>query len=283
MQIKQALADYEAKYEQKISNIQIVSSLKNVKEVIPIFKKHLQTVGFYLFNPLEGIQVPSYNAEKTNIENRSPIAPVLGLGYRKLDVFGYYKFVTAVKNINLLPNRDAIRQQGRLKFLSGFAAKGLAGAIAGIYLLLIVVSFFQISSNKEKLLQFDQVQSEFDIINVKYTKLMKQKNEMQRSMELGKLVNSNQTRSYRALAQITRSVPLRVNFSKLTFDGNDNVVIEGMAFSDQDILNFISNLNGKDLIEQASLAAMKVDGQENTSGSNNKKGFVINCKLKIGT
>ena len=37
------------------------------------------------------------------IENRSPIAPVLGLGYRKLDVFGYYKFVTAVKNINLLP------------------------------------------------------------------------------------------------------------------------------------------------------------------------------------
>tara|TARA_B100000963_G_C22431785_1_gene582486 strand:+ start:106 stop:444 length:339 start_codon:yes stop_codon:yes gene_type:complete len=112
---------------------------------------------------------------------------------------------------------------------------------------------------------------------------MKQKNEMQRSMELGKLVNSNQTRSYRALAQITRSVPLRVNFSKLTFDGNDNVVIEGMAFSDQDILNFISNLNGKDLIEQASLAAMKVDGQENTSGSNNKKGFVINCKLKIGT
>ena len=283
MQIKQALADYEAKYEQKISNIQIVSSLKNVKEVIPLFKKHLQTVGFYLFNPLEGIQVPSYNVEKTNIENRSPIAPVLGLGYRKLDVFGYYKFVTAVKNINLLPNRDAIRQQGRLKFLSGFAAKGLAGAIAGIYLLLIVVSFFQISSNKEKLLQFDQVQSEFDIINVKYSKLMKQKNEMQRSMELGKLVNSNQTRSYRALAQITRSVPLRVNFSKLTFDGNDNVVIEGMAFSDQDILNFISNLNGKELIEQASLAAMKVDGQENTSGSNNKKGFVINCKLKIGT
>ena len=43
MQIKQALADYEAKYEQKISNIQIVSSLKNVKEVIPIFKKHLQS------------------------------------------------------------------------------------------------------------------------------------------------------------------------------------------------------------------------------------------------
>ena len=94
------------------------------------------------------------------------LSSVLGLAYRKLDVFGYYKFVTAVKNINLLPNRDAIRQQNKLKFLSGFAFKGIAGgAIAGIYLILIVLFFFQISSNKDKLLEFDQVQIEFDKIN----------------------------------------------------------------------------------------------------------------------
>ena len=37
----------------------------------------------------------------------------------------------------------------RLKFLSGFAIKGVAGAVAGIYLLLIVFSYFQISSNKK--------------------------------------------------------------------------------------------------------------------------------------
>ena len=55
-----------------------------------------------------------------------------------------------------------------------------------------------------------------------------------------------------------------------------------MAFSDQDILNFISNLNGKELIEQASLAAMKVDGQK-IPVEVIIKGFVINCKLKIGT
>ena len=53
-----------------------------------------------------------------------------------------------------------------------------------------------------------------------------------------------------------------------------------MAFSDQDILNFISNLNSKPFIEQASLANMKVASQDEGSGSNNKKGFVINCKLK---
>ena len=37
----------------------------------------------------------------------------------------------------------------------------------------------------------------------------------------------------------------------------------------------------KSLIDQASLAAMKVEGESNQSNNNNKKGFIINCKLKI--
>ena len=281
MQVKQAITDYEAKYENKITSIQVVSSLKNISFLIPAFKKNLPTTGFINFDPLQSVSVPSYNNEKIPNDNKSPIASVLGLAYRKLDVFGYYKFVTAVKNINLLPNRDTIRQQTRLKFLSGFALKGVAGVVAGIYLLLIVASYFQISSNKEKLVEFDQVQMEFDKLNIQFSKLAKKRREMQKSLDLGKMINSNQATSYRTLAQVTRSVPLRVNFNKITFDGEDNLIIEGMAFSDQDILNFISNLNAKSLIEQASLAAMRVENTETTAGNNNKKGFVINCKLKV--
>ena len=280
MQIKQAITDYESKYENKITSIQVVSSLKNIKYLIPIFKKNLPTTGFLNFDPLQSVSIPSYNSEKIPDDNKSPLSSVLGLAYRKLDVFGYYKFVTAVKNINLLPNRDAVRQQNRLKFLSGFAFKGIAGAVTGIYLLLIVLSFFQISSNKEKLLEFDQVEMEFNKLNIQYSKLAKQRREMQKSLDLGKMINSNQASSYRTLAQVTRSVPLRVNFNKITFDGKDSLIIEGMAFSDQDILNFIANLNAKSLIEQASLAAMKVETSESTAGNNNKKGFIINCKLK---
>ena len=102
---------------------------------------------------------------------------------------------------------------------------------------------------------------------------------MSTSLELGRLVSSNQISSYRALAQIARSVPLRVEFSKVSFDGSNNVNIEGLAFSDQDILNFINNLNSKPLVEQASLADKKLVNQ--TEGmSANKNAFVINCKLK---
>ena len=280
MQIKQAISDYEAKYESKINSINIVSNLKNVKELIPLFTKNLPTTGFKMFNPLVTMSIPEYNKAKINNENTSILTSSIGLAFRKLDVFGYYKFVTAVKNINLLPNRDAVKQQNKMKFLSGFALKGVAGAVGAIYLFLIIFSFFQINFNKEKLLAFDQIQAEFNKVNEKYTKLDNKKNEMIVALKLGNKVTSNQSASYRALAQITRSVPVRVQFSKLEFDGAQNITINGSAFSDQDILNFIANLNEKSLIEQASLASMNVPTTEGEQSSANKKGFTILCKLK---
>jgi type IV pilus assembly protein PilN len=281
MQIKTAIADYESKYENKITSIQVVSSLKNIQYLIPVFKKNLPTTRFTNFNPLEGVAIPSYNSEKINQDNKSPLSSVLGLAYRKLDVFGYYKFVTAVKNINLLPNRDAIRQQNKLKFLSGFAFKGVAAAVAGIYLIMIVLNFFQYNSNKEKLLEFDQVKMEFDQLYKDYSKLVKKRREMQKSLDLGKMINSNQSRSYRALAQVTRSVPQRVQFTKITFDGNDSLIIEGVAFAVDDILNFVSNLSQKSLIKKAAIEDMTDSVDQATAGSINKKNFKINCTLKV--
>ena len=278
MQIKQALNDYEGKYQTKINNIKVVSSLGNIKDIINLFRKNLQNTGILLFDPLNETSVPAQNKEKVEIENKSIFTSVMGLAFRKLDVFGYYKFVTAVKNINLLPNRDSLKRQNRMKFISGFAFKGLAAGIAGLYILLTVFSFIEINSNKKKLANFDQVQTEFDLINTEHNKLMKTNNEMRKSLQLGQLINSNQIISYKVLAQITRSVPIRVQFTKLNFNGVDEVIIEGTAFADQDIINFISNLNQKPSIDQASLVKMNVPDQQ-TQSSSNTKGFTIMCKL----
>ena len=279
MQIKQALNDYESKYESKINNIKVVSNLKNVKEILNLFRKNLPGTSIQLFDPFTETSIPSYNTDKVQIENKSIFTSVMGLAFRKLDIFGYYKFVTAVKNINLLPNRETLKKQNRMKFISGFAFKGLAVGIAGIYLLLTGLSFLEINSNKKKLVNFDQVQTEFDLINLQHNKLLKTNNEMRKSLELGKLVNSNQVVSYKVLAQITRSVPIRVQFTKLDFNGVDQVLIEGTAFADQDIINFISNLNEKPAIDQASLVKMNVPDQQ-TGQSSNSKGFTILCKLQ---
>jgi hypothetical protein len=61
-------------------------------------------------------------------------------------------------------------------------------------------------------IKFDQINNEHQTFN---SRLM----EMNKSLELGKVVSSNQVETYVALAQVARSVPARVQFTKLTFDG----------------------------------------------------------------
>ena len=73
-----------------------------------------------------------------------------------------------------------------------------------------------------------------------------------------------------------RDRPKRVKFDSIEYNGSDLVIIEGSAFSDQDILKLISNLNSKKLISQASLASMTLpDGS--SAGKPQMKGFKIAC------
>ena len=67
----------------------------------------------------------------------------------------------------------------------------------------------------------------------------------------------------------------------MVFDGENSIKIEGKAFSDQDILNFINNLNAKKLVKQASLVTMNVQtSTEEGDSSTNKKGFEIACIIE---
>ena len=277
MQIKQAITEYERKYNAQISDVRVVSSLDNIDPILALLKKVLMTTNFKLFDPIKTVVVPEYNKDKIILTNKSTMTTALGLAFRKLDVFGYYKFVTAVKNINLLPNRDTVKQQSKMKFLSGFALKGAGISIAAIYLLLIGSSIFQIQSNKSKLERFDSVEQEFNKINKEFLKLSKERKEMSASLKLGKQIKSNQALSFLTLAQISQSVPPGVSFSKIQFNGDEDIVIQGNAPSDQDILTLIGNLNKQSFIQQASLASMSV-GEKNAQ----KKGFIVNCKIKKG-
>ena len=156
-QVKQAVQDFETKYEKRIRNIKVVSDLKNVEEYLSFFRQSLMNVGFNLFDPIEGLQIPQQINERVSLENRSYFTTSIGLAFRKLDVFGYYKFVTAAKNINLLPNRKSMFQQKKMKAISSFAFKGLAGGIAAVYILLFALSFWNIYSYNKKLENYTEV------------------------------------------------------------------------------------------------------------------------------
>ena len=277
MQIKQAINEYEGKYEAKISEVRCISSLANINTILSMIKKNLMNINFVLFDPVTNLSVPEYNKDKVNFLNRSTLTSAIGLAYRKMDVFGYYKFVTAVKNINLLPNRDSIRQNTKMKFLSGVAFKGVASAVAALYLILISVSIIQIQTNKSALKEFPAIQTEYTKYNKEFTTLSRERSTMVKSLNLGKKIKSNQAQTFITLAQISKSVPPRVNFSKLEFDGTTKITLEGTAGSDQDIIAFIANLNKQSFIENASLASMNVPQSDKNT---NQKGFIVICLMK---
>ncbi len=278
-QVKQAIQDFETKYEKRIRSLRVVSNLKNVNTYLGSFRKNLVNTGFNLFDPIKEIKVPAQIEERVNIENRSYLSTVIGLAFRKLDVFGYYKFVTAVKNINLLPNRHSMIAQKKAKIFSNFAFKGVVGAVVAIYVILFAFSFWQIQTLNKKITDYDQVVQEHELKTLEKNKYAKEVAIIIKSLKLSQSIQSNKKFSFRILAQIASAVPKRVKFNSIDYDGSNQIVIVGIASTDQDILKLINNLNSKKLILQASLASMMLpEGEE--AGKPKMKGFRIACVVE---
>ena len=278
-QVKQAVQDFETKYEKRIRNLKVVSNLENVETYLGTFRKNLTNTGFNLLDPIKEIKVPAQLEESVKLDNRSYLSTVIGLAFRKLDVFGYYKFVTAVKNINLLPNRDSMIAQKKAKVFSNFAFKGAIGVISIIYIVLFGLSFWQINTLNKKLAGYDDILQTHELRTLEKNKVEKELAFILKSLKISKSIKSNKKVSFRVLAQIASAVPKRVKFNSIEYNGSNQIIIQGVASSDQDILKLISNLNNKKLIMQAQLATMTLpDGQ--TAGAPTMKGFKIACILE---
>ena len=276
-QVKQAIGDFETKYEKRIRNLKVASNLVKVDEYLASFRKNLLNTGFNLFDPIKDLKIPQHLEESVNIQNRSYFSTVIGLAFRKLDVFGYYKFVTAVKNINLLPNRQNMIAKKRMKVFSNFAFKGIVGAVTAIYLVLFGLSFWNIHQYNQKLVDYDKVVSDHALKTKEKNKVAKELGKITKTLKLSKTIKSNKKISYRILAQIASSVPKRVRFESIDYNGGSRVVLKGQAFSDQDILNLIENLGNQKLIKQASLASMSLPTTK--VGTIQLKGFRIICTI----
>ena len=279
-QVKQAIQDFETKYEKRVRNIRIISNLDKIDSYLESFRKNLVNTGFVLFDPIKDLNVQSQLKERVEQTNRSYFTSVIGLAFRKLDVFGYYKFVTAVKNINLLPNRDNIIAEKKAKFFSNFAFKGAVGIVAIIYIILFSISFWQITDLNKKIVNYDKIVSAHKATDKERKKYKNELGKMTKSLNLSKSIKSNKVISFRILSQVASSVPRGVKFTSIDYDGKKRLIIEGSSANDQNILQLIRNLNGKKLIKQATLATMSSSSSGNTSDGKNLKGFKIISTIK---
>jgi type IV pilus assembly protein PilN len=281
-QLKQAILDYELKFERKIRNIKVISNLHNIETYLGMFRKNLVGTGFYLFDPLENVNIPDATKAKLK-KNKSEYASVIGLAFRKLDVFGYFKFVKAVKNINLLPDRESIISAKKTEIFSKIAFKGIAVFVFVTYLVFFATAMWRINSYNTQLNIYDSIIAEHKQLSELKMKLMTEIGMINKSLQLSKSISSNQSSSYKILSQIANSVPPRVRLTKLEYDGLKQMTVEGLATNDADILKLIRNLSSQPLIDQAALETMASGTAEGVEVANkNFKGFKIICSLRSG-
>ena len=194
-----------------------------------------------------------------------------------------HEMVALQEAIELLDSRNEIEnlmkmiKQKKMKAFSNFAYKGFVGAVAGIYLILFGLSFWNIYSFNNQLKGYQNVLTEHDISQKQLAKVNKELKKMTATLKLSNTLKSNKDLSYRILAQIASSVPNRVKFDSVDYDGKRQVVITGIAAGDNDILQLIRNLQSKSLIKQASLSSMKMPNAK--AGQQIMKGFKVFVKV----
>ena len=66
-QVKQAVQDFETKYEKRVRNIKVVSNLPNVEDYLSSFRKSLVNTGFNLFDPFDGLKNSSTIKKNLNL------------------------------------------------------------------------------------------------------------------------------------------------------------------------------------------------------------------------
>ena len=277
MQVAQMISSYTAKYKtQPIDSLLISSSMPNIEKTIENFDEALPNIQVSVFDSLLNLEVPENLKEKSNAElNSSIFSSALGLATRKLDVFGYYEYVTGTNNINLLPNRENVKSQEKMKFVSRW------GIVIFVVLAIIFGAWNFLSNGKEVdrvdelMVEFNSLEPERDEKLLTLGELNNKKDSLEMTLNATNDLTSNKTFMYLVLLGINDAIPNQfLKLTKIDYDRGD-LRIDGMSTNDGNILTFIENLASIDVIDKASLDTMSVKEVSNQS----VKTFVIKVVL----
>lgn len=261
MQLSQMLSSYQSKYKiQPIDTILMTSALVSVDSIVENLQEAMSSVKIEIFCSAEKITLPENIKEKLMVEpNPSVFSSVLGLATRKLDVFGYYEYVTgATSNINLLPDRDGVKNQEKMKFLSRW-----------VVVIFVIISFIvgiwsyvggQAESEEltQKITEYETLIAQKKIKEAKLTKLKDEKSKLSGMLKASGSIVSNQKFMHDVLLSVNSSVSQGISLSSIEYKGGGQVVINGLSTSDQNILQFIENLTKSKSVSKGSLLTMSV-------------------------
>ncbi|QWE21460.1 pilus assembly protein PilM [Polynucleobacter sp. AP-Kolm-20A-A1] len=283
-QILQAFRAYEIKLGKNlIDQVLLVSPMQNKTELLSQMRKALDGYQIDLFDPLNDLQIPSNLDEVIESEaNASVFTSAIGLAVRKVDIFGYYKYVTGVNNVNLLPNRDVVRQIERKKILSKV---GIFASALVVLLFVIGTLLYQYFFNNSLSGQYQTavlIEKQIDAKEASISALKAQRSKYAQMLDASKEFKSNQVSNYQLLSAVNQVVPGGIWFTTINFDSPNSLIIKGEASNDQAIGVFIDRLQGLPMIERASLQNMTMNAAPIQRKGGGAKQFEVRCIVTNG-
>ncbi len=276
MQIKQVINIYEAKYKIiSIKSLLVTSDLGGYEQAIELLEKSLPEFKIELFEVTSKLVVPANFKEKLYAEpNQSALVPSLGLATRKLDVFGFYQYVTGTSNINLMPNRNSIKSEEKNKFM------GKWGLVLFSIVFVLVSGAFFIDNHSETeklddhLVEYNSSIAQLDNLKMELAEINEGLSKINNTLAVSKDVHSNQVFLYAVLQATIKSIPRGVSLKAITYE-KGRLQIDGISVSDQNILGLIERLERSPVTLQVSLENMSIE----KVGKNEFKAFSVRVTL----
>ena len=289
-QIRQAFRAYETKVGSNlIEKVLLVSPISDTAELLIQLRNCLDGYRVELFNPLLDLTIPANLQDKAASErNTSVFSSAIGLATRKVDIFGYYKYVTGVNNVNLLPNKDRVKQAEKKKILSKLGIRATGAALVLFIIFTLLNQLFSSGTADPQYQRAIRLEEDVKLKESILTKLTAQKSRYSQMLQASSELKSNQATTYALLNAVNGVVPGGVWFTELTFENPSTLNIKGDAVSDQVIVNLVDRLQGLPMISHASLSTMAINNNPQNNqqgGSRNSVGgykqFQIKCVLKL--
>ncbi len=307
MQIKQNLVTYINRFKvDKIENLFIVTQSPHIKEIIEALSLKLKDIKISIFDPFNKLKLPAQITDKLKGEdNKSSFTASVGLATRKLDIFGYYKKVTGVQNINLLPNREVVKKTQRTKLVSGIFVTIIIVMIlsfSGYY----GYSFWNsLSENEVELKEYDVTKAKVEEKQLKLFVLKNKVEKLNKEISLSDTATTNQHTASAVLEEILKVMGnpylLSIDLNSMNFDGNNSYEIKGVAVmsqivknstkknisADKTVIEYISRLKKNPIFSNASLLKSFLDPEQpevclnkNCTIKTEKKNFIFKLTVK---
>ena len=255
-QIKQALVEYETKYEfDPISIITIVTDKPKVKNLSKGIERQLGDVVVKVYNPEESMEF-SNDAKKymDSLSNKSLASEAIGAASRKLNSFNVPS--DEIISINLVSNFNQIKINRRSKSLGNICLMISMIFILGIVGHVVPFKILKMFSNSSELSQVATLKEDLEgkksLLQGYNAKIKKIKEDTKVASSLG----SNLKTTANLYASLNNIIPKDIRLTKFGIEEKNNVLFEGVAKNGQAVINMMENFSENEVVSDSKMEAM---------------------------